>query len=583
MRQLLLLVLTTMTAVIAVAPAAHATSYGLVIPGDLDTAKSPLIQEVDVLAGQGAKTAKFFVTWDVIEPRDGHFDNVKINQYVSTVRHLASKGISSTIIFFGAEAWLHPAETRDRTPPTDRARFAAAMAELAKAVDGFKTSITVWNEADAPMFWQGGPDPDAYVDLLKRSFAAVRATGTDARVVFTPLTAGNWRFVQAAYDRGAKGNFDAIGVDAGTACSLVSPYEYYRENDAPDRIGQITFLGYREVRKTMLANGDDKPILLEMGWSVSDALCDQGVGAGTKAGGVSPAQQARFLREGAHCVKEDPYVETVYWFEFQDRAQSDAPDHRFGLLAFDGTKRPSYAAFVDVIKGVDTVTGPCGDFQAPQLTVLRPQPGERYADRIDIQAKASDPSGVGRISLSYNGANEIRNFTGGDVGNDKLVGLAPWFKSSELPLGKHTVSVTAIDGYGNRAVVEVPVEKVTAAQLGANLAAVFKVARKVTCKKRLCSFRVSLGRPATGGPSITGKVLGEWQWYSPPKPRKKGVRKKAIPGKWKTLHKSTKPANKVSTFRQKVKRAGRWRLRLTHLAVAPYKKVTAKDIPFRIR
>lgn len=159
MRKLLLLALTMMAAAIAVAPAAHATSYGLVIPGDSDPAKSPLIQEVDVLAGQGAKTAKFFVTWDVIEPRDGHFDTVKINQYVSTVRHLASKGINSTIIFFGAEAWLHPAESRNRTPPTSPARFAAAMAELAKAVNGFKTSITVWNEADAPMFCRGAPTP----------------------------------------------------------------------------------------------------------------------------------------------------------------------------------------------------------------------------------------------------------------------------------------------------------------------------------------------------------------------------------------------------------------------------------------
>lgn len=569
------------------APSASATTYGVVMPGNLP-AGHPTANAVDDLAKAGARTAKIFVTWDAIEPRDGAFDKGALASFAQTARHLHGQGVATTVVFFGGEAWLtaDPA-VRQRTPPADPARFAAAAAQLASTLDGLGVSITVWNEADETVFWRTAPEPARYVELLRTTYAAVKAAAPSTRVLFTPLTSGNWRFLQAAYDAGAKGHFDAIGVDADTACSLVSPYEYYRDQQDPDRVGQITFLGYREVRKTLLANGDgDKPIQLEIGWSTSTALCNQGLEDGKKPGGVSEEDQARFLREAAHCIKEDPYLETAFWFEAVDRDPTDTPDHRFGLLRSDHTPKPSYQAFLDVLQGIDTITGPCGDFQAPAITVESPVPGQKYADRLDVRARATDPSNVLRVTFEWGPGNEIRNFTGEDVGNDRLVGLTPWVRSSDLPLGQHTIRVIAVDRYGNRGVVDVPVEKVAPDALPATFTAVFRIGRKVACRKRVCRFRVSVGKPAgtpTPAPSVNGKVLAQWQWYSPPKPRKEGVRRKAIPGKWKTLHKARKPANKVFTLQQKVRRAGRWRLRLTHEALTPYRRTVAKDIPFRIR
>jgi len=574
--------------VCAVPAVASAATIGVAMPGDLQP-NNPLLTEVDTLARGGAKTAKIFITWDVVQPTaptassDG-FDGGKIQQYVETIGRLRANGVATTVVFFGSEAWGNgDANYRDTVPPADSQAFAGAMGRLARAFRGLGVTLTVWNEADEKVFWAGGPDVDRYVDLLKRSYAAVKAADPGTRVAFTPLTSGNWRFLQAAYERGAKGHFDAIGVDTDTACNLVSPYLYYRDQQDPDRVGQITFLGYREVRKTMLANGDDKPILLEFGWSTSAALCNQGLEAGKKPGGVSEAQQAQYLREAAHCMAQDPYVETAFWFEVQDRGSVDTPDHRFGLLRLDGGRRPAYEAFLDAAKGVDTLAGQeCGDFRAPDITVVSPVPNQQYTDRLDIQARATDANGVARITYQYDGANEIRNFTGTDVGNDKVVGLTPWFKSDDLALGPHTVRVIAVDSFGNRATTDVPVERVTEDKLAATLVAQFKVGKRVACKGRLCSFRVSMGR-APGGSSLTGKVLAEWVWYSPPKPKRKGVRKASIPGEWKTLHKVTKPVNKVAMLKQRLRKPGRWRLRLTHVAKAPYKTVTAKAISFTVR
>lgn len=584
-----LALLATSLTLLAAAPAAHGASLGLVIPGDLQT-NNPLITRTTELGRQGAKTAKFFVTWNVIAGGAGGstVNDAKIVQYADTVKHLRANGISSTIVFFGGEPEL-PAATRDRTPPTDNGRFAAVMGAFAAKMKEFGaggTTMTVWNEADEGVFWAGGANPDKYVDLLKRSYESIKRADDTVRVGITPLTAGNWRFLQAAYERGAKGFFDAVPVDVDTACNIASPYSYYRDQQDGSKLGQITFLGYREVRKTQLANGDPKPILLEIGWStaIGDTNCNQGLEAGKKPGGVTEAQQAQFLREAVNCLSQDDYVETAYWFELQDRGTDRThPDENFGLIDPAGRNKPAHDAFVAAAGGANVLAGQeCGDFRAPDLTVISPVEGQQYTDRFDIRAKASDAAGVGRITFQYDGANEIRNFTGGDVGNDKIVGLEPWFKSRELAIGKHTVKVIAIDAFGNTAEKVINVEKVPEGAIAANLQAVFKIGRKVSCKRRVCSFRVSLGK-AANGPSVSGKVLAQWQWYSPPKPKKKGKRKKAIPGQWKTIHKATKPANKVFTLKQKVSRKGKWRLRLTHQASAPYKTYSAKDIPFTIK
>jgi hypothetical protein len=575
------------------APAAHGASFGVVVPGDLRE-EHPLTKEfVDIGQNGGAKTAKFFVTWDQIEPVDGRIDTGKISQYATTVKTLRKAGIEPTIVFFGAEAWEFPdPAVRNSTPPKTFGRFAEAMGQFAaelKRNDAGGTTIAVWNEADERVFWAGAPEPDRYVDLLKQSHQRIKLADPSVRVVFTPLTSGNWRFLQSAYERGARGFFDAVGVDADTACNLASPYAYYRDQQDPSKVGQITFLGYREVRKTMLANGDDKPILLEIGWSTAQGAtsCNQGLEAGRKPGGVSEAQQAQYLREAAHCLTQDPYVETAYWFELQDReiqgreADATNPDANFGLMTQDGRRKPAYDAFVQAAKGADPLAGEeCGDFTPPAVTVTSPVEGQQFVDKIDITASANDRSNISRVTFQFDGVNEIRNFTGDLAGNDKPVALTPWFGAANLALGKHTIRVLAVDLLGNVGERTVNVEKVKT--LAATLRASFRVDKKVSCKKRVCSLRAALGQ-APGGPSVGGKILAQWQWYSPPKPKKKGKRKKAIPGKWKTLHRATKPANKTSVFQQKVSRAGKWRLRLTHQAVAPYKTYSAKDIAFRIR
>ena len=107
--------------------------------------------------------------------------------------------------------------------------------------------------------------PAAYAALLKAAYPAIKAADPDATVLVGGLVGNNFEFVERSTTNGAKGSFDGVGVHTDTACLTTDPREYYREPSG--RIGRYSFTGYREVRATMLAHGDDKPVwMTELGW-----------------------------------------------------------------------------------------------------------------------------------------------------------------------------------------------------------------------------------------------------------------------------------------------------------------------------
>jgi predicted secreted protein len=76
------------------------------------------------------------------------------------------------------------------------------------------------------------------------------------------------------------------------------------------------------------------------------------------------------------------------------------------------------------------------------------------------------------------------------------------------------------------------------------------------------------GRPGT--PTILGKVAVEWQW-------------KNKQGRWRKLVGGLKPAGKPFAFTARLKKAGRWRVRVAYQGQAPWKKTSSKYFTFRVR
>lgn len=485
--------------------------------------------------------ARHFVVWGGQRATDGGYDDI--------VAQEERRGIKTLFVVTGVGG------TR-----ADVGAYTAFIANMATRYRGRVDAYEIWNEADEAGFWPGAPDPAGYVALLKASYAAVKAADPAAKVVFSPMVGNNFEYVDAAYRAGAKGYFDAMAVHTDTACSVASPSWFYRDKD---RLARFVFLGYRTVRQTMLAHGDDKPIwMTEFGWSATQRMCERGMWAGKKDAGVSEAQQAAFLREAYHCMQEDPYLEAAMWFNSRDLRGDGSELDSYGLRRADGSRRPSYDAFKDVARGVDTVTGPCGDFAGPRIDVVAPTPGFMFGDRDRLSMRATSPDrDVKRITFAYKErGGGLRNLShhsndnGQPLDFSRQIASFRWFGALKLPFGKHTIVVIARDTNDNETRVEVPVRKVNPASLAPQSVKVTGLRVTGSGRSRAVRGKLTSDRSV----AVSGAVRVVWQ-------ARRG-------GRWTKVHTGSRYANKPFVFRQSLRYAGRWRVRVVYAGQKPYRR-----------
>lgn len=566
--------------------AAHAAR-----PGVVSTAAPTPESIAHANAATGAKVVRQFVLWSAAEPTaKGSYETSYLAAMDGAVAKATELGVKLVWTIIKTPAWANAGD-QDAPPnnPADYGDFAAFVAQRYASSTAIAT-INIWNEPDEDLYFHGSrkvdyADPGSvtaraqeYAALVKAAGPRIKQANPKITVIVGGLTGGNVAFVNELYKiDGFRGSFDAFGVNTDFACQTTAPDSFYRETNG--LIGRFSFLGYREVRAAALANGDDTPVYVTaMGWSSTGGApnsCERGAGTGTKPSGVTEAQQAAFLRKAYECVASDPYVPFAVWFNIQDTPGVFTPDefNHYGLLRADGSQKPAFGEFTAMVGADGGGAGaPCGDFEPPVIAVDRPAPGEMFVDRIDISARASDPgSGVARVTFEYDGGQLIRNYTA-DLVDGGAVGLSPWYGSSNLGLGDHVISVVALDRNGNRSRVDVPVTKVapTSGKLKATLKPTLKWPKKVKCKRRVCTVSGALRKGKVAGPSIGGKVACQWQWRN-----KKG--------KWRKLVGGTKLARKPWTFKAKLKKGGRWRVRVVYKSVAPWKSATSKWISFKVR
>jgi hypothetical protein len=399
----------------------------------------------------GAHWIRVFAQWRELEPSRGTHDASWLEQYDRTFASLP-KGTKVILDLVGAPAW-ETGSTATNAPPQDPADYATLLHFIATRWAGRVAAFEIWNEEDASRWWAGAPDPGAYTRLLQSAYTAVKSADPSTEVVLGGLTGNDYDFLQNVYEAGGKGSFDAIGVHTDTACNISSPYEFMRENNM--RMFQDAFLAYREVHATELANNDDKPIwMTEMSWRTSSGECTEGTWAGQKAAGVSEAEQARNLSQAYHCLAGDPYVQLALWFPIVDEGVVTS-----GLIRPNMTHKPSYAAMRSYIQNGDQLTEPCGDFSGPKITLYHPTNGQRYTGRLSIKVKASDVQGIRRIRLLDDG-HLIRNFDPHiETQTYPQVDTAEmrWFGAMKLPLGRHVLTIVALDKMQNASSVQLTI------------------------------------------------------------------------------------------------------------------------------
>jgi Cellulase (glycosyl hydrolase family 5) len=402
----------------------------------------------------GADWVRLWALWQDMEPSPGAYNTHLISVMNGRIAALKARGVKVLVVVHRAPAWASGGRG-GIAPPANPATFGRFMGEIAQRVPG-ADAWELWNEPDSGQFWAGGADPAGYAALLRAAYPAIKAAQPGDAVVTGGMVGNNMDFLAALYDHGAQGSFDAVGVHTDTACLTSGPDAYYR--DERGRVGRYTFSGYREVHAVMSDHGDGaKPVwMTELGWNTQRGRCNVGEKAGTKALGVSPRRQARFLRAAYRCLAADPFLGVAIWFGLQDITQSRHA-RGFGLYRRGGKAKPAARAFRRLNRGIRPRRG-CGgrvDRTPPTIRVHKPLDGARFRDKLGVRVSASDNaggSGIGRISMALDGRH-VRSW-GGSGGS-----ISPWWGSADWSPGIHTLTFSVRDRAQNPATVSVRVEK----------------------------------------------------------------------------------------------------------------------------
>jgi hypothetical protein len=382
----------------------------------------------------GTHWVRLFVSWRALQPTPGPIAPSALASYEHVFKEMP--GTRVILDVFGTPQW-ETGSADEHAPPANPHDYATFVGSLAQSFGTHVAAYEIWNEEDDSRWWSGGPNPGAYAQLLEATYPLVKAANPRAKVVLGGLTGNDYPFLEGVYQAGGKGSFDAVGVHTDTACNVLSPYEFLRGAD--NRMIPDSFLAYREVRATMLANGDEKPIwMTELSWRTTDAICSEGAWAGQKPEGVTLEQQATYLSQAYHCLAQDPYVQVALWFPLQDEGAILS-----GLLKANGSRKPAFAAMRAYVRYGDQLTEPCGVVTGPKISVVLPVNRVRYSGPLPIHVFARSSQGVYRIKLEIDGK-VIRSY-GGPTSPPMLSGVLNWQGAKHISLGRHTLTFLAFD------------------------------------------------------------------------------------------------------------------------------------------
>ena len=234
-------------------------------------------------------------------------------------------------------------------PPLDFNDFANYAAAVASRYKGKIRFYQVWNEPNiSPEWGHAAINPEAYTDLLCRTYRALKMVDPNIVVISGALAATNALdaqnlndviFLQRMYDAGAAKCFDILGAQ-GYGLRTGPTDHRLRPTD-------ITFAHQLWLRDAMVANHDAaKPIWIgEMGWNpVPD---DPAISDKLRFGQVSDEQAARYAVEAYQRARSEwPWVGVISMWYFK-RAADDIRNqswYYFRLVDPDFTLRPVYEA-----------------------------------------------------------------------------------------------------------------------------------------------------------------------------------------------------------------------------------------------
>ena len=301
----------------------------------------------------GAGTIVEFFPWPYVEGERGQFDWGHADRIM---RHAKNQGLTVIARLGLVPGWARPPVVEQVTTMTylsedyfdEFARFVGAF--VARYQDRV-SAVIVWNEPNLSIEWGNRPvDPEAYVELLRRSYTAAHEANPSIRVLggalaptLEPEDGGGGmndiRYLERMYEAGASAYFDALAVHT---------YGFTRPpEDDPDP-DTINFRRVELLRAIMERYGDgEKPLIItESGWNDDPRWTNA----------VRPGQRIVYTLEALEMVENWPWAEQLCIWNFRQPLDlHNRRDAYYALVSSEFYLKPIYTAIQAYARGWDNL------------------------------------------------------------------------------------------------------------------------------------------------------------------------------------------------------------------------------------
>ncbi len=311
---------------------------------------------------------------------DGQPDTISAWDKYDNIVELAERyGILIQARLDNPPAWTHadPA-IGSFAPPDDVQDFVNYAKAVAERYRGRIHYYQIWNEPNIyPEWGEQAVNPEAYTDLLCRTYSALKAVDPSIVVISAPLSPtvsldsrnlNDFIFLQRMYDAGAGACFDVMAVQG---------YGFYSgPTDRRLRTLTLNFARHLYIRDLMIANGDAaKSIWIsEAAWNAQPEDPSVVTSQYGNFGIVSEDQAARYMPLGyQRALEEWPWIGNIaYWF-FKRAADYERSQafYYFRMVEPDFTPLPVYDSMKEYITAQTPALYP-GVHQAEDWTVRTP-------------------------------------------------------------------------------------------------------------------------------------------------------------------------------------------------------------------
>ena len=329
---------------------------------------------VHLLREAGAQIVFISAPWNVIMSAEHPWHEWHRTRLEKMIKLLSENGIEIALQWISCSA-IPDDMWGGGVPPSDFKAYTAFAGEWAERYDGdgFNDAPgspvvhywSPWTEPDNPDQWRPKPDAAKYAEFQQLFYTAIKKANPKAVVLlavlgpygggyvtqpqtacpFPELCAGN--FLQALYDNGAKGSFEAVLIDPYPFCGGCGRpmRDFWKPEGLRELQAEIDL-----VRQTIRRNGDDVPVIIsEIGYPTAATRADIAPTTPDPEGTV-----ADWLKR---LYTELRGVETIAWWKAVTHMNVDPKDTMAvffatsGLFLADGTPTRLFRAYQEAATG----------------------------------------------------------------------------------------------------------------------------------------------------------------------------------------------------------------------------------------